>query len=497
MLVSSLLLLGVLGHTPATNQPAATPQVPSDFDVELQRQRAELDHQRAELEQQRARVDAQRDAVSAHEAQLRATASEIHEAKSRLDALERAGEESSEESTTGSTETSVLPPRWKSRDGAHQFGFNSRVHADGRTGFGPTRFDFYTRRARLTASGSAFHDRVGVKLGLEFGRTTDADVRDAFINLRLHDVVQLRVGQQLVPFSTERLTSSNYMKHPERPIIVDQLAAQRDVGLMLWGEAFGGGLEYYAGVFNGGGENAKGNDDRALDVIGRLTGQVAKPLFIAASYRYTPPHAGDFADDGGSLGSNGRSVGGVGRTFLELDPNGTHFRYGARHRAEIGPRVRWRFLELKSEFQLDRVMDVRFADDTGKSMGSNLERYTNWSVFVDGSIVLTGEDQVSKDISPRRPLFEAGRVVGPGAFELNLRFEHYHADDTLLGAGVAAGDDTVDAGTGTLIWTAMPGFRILASFSRSQFSRRGEAPAGTPASTAPEHLLLVRTDFHF
>lgn len=159
----------------------------------------------------------------------------------------------------------------ESADGDHRLALHARLHLDARFDLASDFFDdtFQVRRARVEVDGRVFR-KVEYKLGLEFGRTQGANLRDAWIKLVPLEAVQLWAGQMLLPFSTERLTSSNVMKHPERPIIVADLLESRDIGVMLHGILLEGLLRYSAGIYNGNGQNQRVDNDDDKDLVGRL-----------------------------------------------------------------------------------------------------------------------------------------------------------------------------------------------------------------------------------
>lgn len=84
--------------------------------------------------------------------------------------------------------------------------------------------------------------------------------------------VNLRAGQFKAPFSRQQMTSSGMLEFVDRAITDRQYAKGREPGAMLYG-MFGGAsndlIEWYAGVFNGEGENVL-NNDPGLEVVGRL-----------------------------------------------------------------------------------------------------------------------------------------------------------------------------------------------------------------------------------
>jgi EmrB/QacA subfamily drug resistance transporter len=109
----------------------------------------------------------------------------------------------------------------ESAGGEHRLALNGRLMVDARfAGGGDDGQDdgFQVRRGRIDLSGR-IAKVVTFKLGLELGRPSGADLRDAYLNLAVVDWLQVRAGQMLVPFSTEGLTSSSYMKLPNSYLV--------------------------------------------------------------------------------------------------------------------------------------------------------------------------------------------------------------------------------------------------------------------------------------
>lgn len=152
--------------------------------------------------------------------------------------------------------------------------------------------EFRVRRARLRFQGNAFSkhvkyrvqidlagDEADTELLLPNGSTPDFDsdnrlseLKDAFVSYERWDFFKVRFGQFKVPYSRHFITSSARMQFVGRAITDDIFVPGRDIGLMVSG-ALGGKkddlFEYYAGVFNGDGEN-RTNDDEGLMYAGRI-----------------------------------------------------------------------------------------------------------------------------------------------------------------------------------------------------------------------------------
>ncbi len=335
--------------------------------------------------------------------------------------------------------------------------------------------------ARVDVSGRIY-EHITFRLGLEFGRTSDADLRDAFVNVGFIEWAQLRAGQMIPPFSTERHTSSNTMKHPERPIIIGNVAENREVGLLLHGKLLDGLVTYYAGVYNGNGQNHAKDDDDGKGGVARLELAPLKGVLLAASYRYTPTNR---VDSHGP--SDYHTVGNQLTTFLDYATGaGGNRHLGHRERGTLDARVRWGWFELKGELVFDYFRDV--LSSTGRE--ANL---MNWGWFVDAAWVLTGEE--SQDtIDPADPFWgEDG--LGTGAFELALRYEEVHADPATIRGGFAVGARAVRATTATLTWIPVKRVRFMLSYTYSDFDAVVTAPDGDRRDD--DHAVLGRIGLWF
>jgi phosphate-selective porin OprO and OprP len=132
---------------------------------------------------------------------------------------------------------------------------------------------FLLRRARIGAQGTLTPwASVKVQAELRSGGTgaTAATVTatDLYVALS-HREWSGAVGQFKTPFSREFMLSSTVLELADRPLVVDALVPNRDVGMMAqWEQA--GRVTVQGGIFNGEGINRARNTDNRMLYIGRL-----------------------------------------------------------------------------------------------------------------------------------------------------------------------------------------------------------------------------------
>jgi phosphate-selective porin len=136
-----------------------------------------------------------------------------------------------------------------------QVGYSYNDYEDARARGMVDTNSFDVVRARLAVSGSALDGDLGFKLQNDFvgnseadGRA-DSDLRDAWLEYRADDMANVRMGQYKTPFSVQELTSSAALQLVSRSIVVDELAVDRQQGVMLHGES--DGLTYALSATNG------------------------------------------------------------------------------------------------------------------------------------------------------------------------------------------------------------------------------------------------------
>lgn len=130
------------------------------------------------------------------------------------------------------------------------------------------------RRMRILFGGHALDHMMTYYIQLGFSsrdleEQKQVPLRDAFVTWHLHPSANLRVGQMKVPFDRQRLLSSSKLQLIERAQVVNELNLDRDIGVQLYGDIFGGWARYFGGVFNGDGRNQR-NTDAGLLYVGKL-----------------------------------------------------------------------------------------------------------------------------------------------------------------------------------------------------------------------------------
>ena len=92
----------------------------------------------------------------------------------------------------------------------------------------------------------------------DFRDGAKSPIYDAYLNYRAHRDFELRVGQFFVPFDRLRTVSEYALQLAERPRPVSELTLDRDVGVMVFSNAFladDSPLAFRLGAFGGGGPN--------------------------------------------------------------------------------------------------------------------------------------------------------------------------------------------------------------------------------------------------
>jgi len=125
----------------------------------------------------------------------------------------------------------------------------------------PNTSTFQIRRARFTFSGHAFDKNLTYKFqfeavsgrdsaSIEGANTTGPNLREAYLNYKFNDAIQIRGGQFKPAFNREELTSSTAQQFVGRSINNDVFTHGYDLGAMILGGFFDKKLEYAAYVTN-------------------------------------------------------------------------------------------------------------------------------------------------------------------------------------------------------------------------------------------------------
>ncbi|HKX12731.1 MAG TPA: porin [bacterium] len=160
-------------------------------------------------------------------------------------------------------------------DGKYKLVFSgyAQFHFEYDRNKGENKFGFRVRRARLTFAGNIINKSLTYKFQIDLVKFKDELLLDAYVNYKFYEQLEVRFGQQTVPYIRQHWVSSSEQMFIDRSLAsiefinaIDQdtdkdglpdkrVRNGRDVGLMVHGRANGKKLEYYAGIFNGSGTN--------------------------------------------------------------------------------------------------------------------------------------------------------------------------------------------------------------------------------------------------
>jgi len=132
---------------------------------------------------------------------------------------------------------------------------------------------FSMSRVKILFSGYSLTPDLTYKLQLNITQgnvlSTGKEIEEAYLNYRFLDEIQLRFGQDKVPYARQFLVSSSAQQFIDLSHVTTAFAPGYDAGIMLHGKLAGGLATYSAGVFGGTGQGtATPTTDNAL--VGRV-----------------------------------------------------------------------------------------------------------------------------------------------------------------------------------------------------------------------------------
>ncbi len=162
---------------------------------------------------------------------------------------------------------------------------------------------FDIRRAYLDIKGD-ITPYWGYRIQTDFAGTPK--IVDIYADFKLNDKLNFTIGQQVIPFSLNNVTSNTKLELADRAQVVEALSSRkgdvlgdnngRDIGISAYGSLLTINnrklLEYRIGIFNGSGIN-KTDLNEAKDVVGRILLHPVKGLDLGGSYYsgWTPDSA--------------------------------------------------------------------------------------------------------------------------------------------------------------------------------------------------------------
>lgn len=270
---------------------------------------------------------------------------------------------------------------------------------------------FDLRRARLGFEGRMTR-YVEYQIEREL-RSERRPWRDVYVGIRPLRVIRVQAGRFKIPFSLDQTTGVMDGSFVYRSIAASSLAPSRDVGVMAYGAVLGNTVRYEAGVFRGGGDNARLAEEHP-DVRPRTAaGRVVVRPWNSARAALRPLRTLTF----GAALTAGRVPEGLNSLRAETvtgdrlaDPVYVN---GLRRR--LGAEVQWRPGPVSVQSEFIRVSDERRHQGIDNEDLPDAQQQ-GW--YVSGTWLITGEGK-KDNVAPARPLFQGGF----GAFEVAGRLE--------------------------------------------------------------------------
>jgi phosphate-selective porin OprO and OprP len=259
------------------------------------------------------------------------------------------------------------------------------------------------------------------------GVTPASHWKDVNVNLTFVKNAQVQIGKFKVPFGLDQLTGVTHNDFIYRSLGANYLAPARDIGAMVHGRFFKRGLNYWAGVFQHDGDNARSKKIQGGDetFAARVTGMPFRKIAsgsIAAIEIGSSFAISKLSDD--SFRPNGLR----GRTVVSQDTFAEPV-YVKGHRRRWEADADWASGPFAARTEYTWVSD----DRNGQGLGDeNLPDARARSWYVSGVWVVTAENKM-------RPLKPATEFLqgGWGAVEVVARMERLWYDSVGPSNGIA------------------------------------------------------------
>ena len=360
-------------------------------------------------------------------------------------------------------------------DGANDFQIGTLIELDGRFALDDPLHEvtntFVMRRVRPIFQGRAmkyFEFRVMPDFGN--GQTV---LFDAYFDVRFTRTFRLRFGKDKTPLGLEQLYSDFSLLLPERTLLTN-LVPNRDVGVQVQGDAFGGVVSYIVGVMNGIPDNSNGDidTDSSKDAVGRLA---VRPFFRTRKASLRAFGAAVGATDGVEHGPLPSYRTTAQQTFFSYATTSTAD--GRRTRVSPAAFYYYKSFGAFAEYA-HNTQEVR-----GPSASADL-RQSAWEVT--GSYVVTGEPTSERGVIPAKPFDPSQHHWG--ALQVVARHSRINLDPAAITLGLASSSSSQTAsatGIAALLY-ANPYVKYVLSFERTVFD---DDPHG---KRPPEHALVFR-----
>lgn len=348
------------------------------------------------------------------------------------------------------------------------------------------RGEFLVRRARPTLEVKA--GDASLRIMPDFAGSTTR-VFDAYVDYKLFNELQFRVGKFKPPVGLERLQSATDTFFIERGHPTN-LVPTRDIGAQVYGNLFDERLEYQLGIFNGTPDlgNTDSDVDDKKDIVARV---FTTPLRNSDIVALQGLGFGISGSTGEREGSTTNTLLGDYRTpgqqaFFRYRTGGTAtFADGSHWR--VSPQAYWYYTNfgLLAEY-------VQSNQEVTRSGSTEELEHSAWQIA--GSYVITGEDvNFRGGIKPNEDFdIESG---GWGAFEAVARVGETDIDDDafpVFADPSASASKAQSFGAG-VNWYLNENVKLQLNYDHTTFDGGASGDQDRP----DEEALISRVQFRF
>jgi phosphate-selective porin OprO and OprP len=347
---------------------------------------------------------------------------------------------------------------------------------------------FLLRRARPIFTGTVFNN-FDFNFTPDFGGST-VQILDAYVNYHYDPELQVEAGKFKSPVGLEQLQSDPAISLNERSMVTD-LVPNRDLGVELHGDLFGGALSYGAGIFDGSPDynsttvNTDYDNNTAFE--GRVFAQPWKNSGVTALQGLGFGLGGSYEVDRATTNTSGTGLtpgyttDGQQKFFTYssgVNANGTHWRLSPQGYYYYGP------LSLMGEYAVS---------DQSVTKGKATADLQNTAWEVSGGWVLTGESASYNGITPLHPF--SLRNGQWGAWQVVGRYSTLDVDKNAFPtfASLSTSASAAHEWAFGINWYLNKNIRVNASFSHTQFV---DGKSG-PVTAQPENVLFTRLQLAF
>lgn len=403
-------------------------------------------------------------------------ASGLESLEQRVRILERLVELEKEAAATRARSAATLTvgpdgATWRAADQNFQLKLRGYVHEDARYFDGAAHAgvnSFVLRRVRPVIEATAFR-KYSLRLMPDFGGGSVV-LQDAYIDMAFARPINLRFGKFKPPVGLERLMSATAMPFVERAFPT-ALVPNRDIGVQLSGDVWGGTVAYAAGAFNG------VDDGASADTDANDNKEFAARIFIKPFVNSPGALRNIGLGISATRGEQHGSLTAPGLAGYRTPGQNSFFSYRSNGQAAgtvIADGNRTRIVPQGSLYlgRISAIGEYVVARHEVR-LNTELQEIENRAWEVSTGYVLTGEDAGERGVRPANPFDPANRKWG--ALELTARMHALAIDDAafpLLADPARSATEASAWGVG-LNWYLNQNVKFVVNYDRTTFEGGG------------------------